>query len=203
MIQKFFRFTAVTFFTVLFVFSAFCADNPAGKIYYTKVNIWYENPEKILSTNYHRGAIIPVGTKVNILKYNRKIVQFNEKDSGVIFTLVYARKHSRIKLAEIFDRCFSEDNIMSEDGVFYKFTKREQENIENGIVVAGMSKDAVLAAYGYPPSHKTPNLSSNVWNYWKSRYVKVLVSFKDDKVLNIEEINEGDSRRPRWYDYAF
>ena len=121
----------------------------------------------------------------------------------MLFTLVHARKHTTISFRKLFERYFSETDVKSTDGQFSKFTKDEQENIENGTISAGMSKEAVLMAYGYPPSHRTPRLSSNVWNYWKSRYVRVLVSFKDNKIMSIEEIDEDHPGRPKWHDYAF
>jgi hypothetical protein len=33
-----------------------------------------------------------------------------------------------------------------------------------------MSRNAVLAAIGYPPQHATPSLSSDEWMYWATRY---------------------------------
>ncbi|MBU4011616.1 MAG: hypothetical protein KJ882_12720, partial [Proteobacteria bacterium] len=61
-------------------------------------------------------------------------------------------------------------------------------NIKKGIVAIGMSKKAVIMAYGYPPTHKTPHLTSDVWQYWYARVNKVNVYFKNDKVFKIETI---------------
>ena len=68
-----------------------------------------------------------------------------------------------------------------------QYNLEEQKNIKNGTVAAGMRKDAVLAAYGYPPSHMTPSLEADTWHYWKDRYRRMIVHFKGDKVLSIEE----------------
>ena len=47
-------------------FPAMAAEQVNGKTFYTTANIWYEEPDQIESTNYHIGAILPVGTKVKI-----------------------------------------------------------------------------------------------------------------------------------------
>jgi hypothetical protein len=50
-----------------------------------------------------------------------------------------------------------------------------------------MSKDAVVMAYGYPPSHKIPTLDSNMWTYWRDRFRRVFVYFENGKVVNIKQ----------------
>jgi len=40
-----------------------------------------------------------------------------------------------------------------------------------------MSKKAVLVSFGPPPDHKTPDLGSSRWLYWKSRFKKQAVCF--------------------------
>lgn len=169
----------------LFGVSAVYADNPEGKTYFTRANIWFENPQKILSTNYHKGAILPVGTKVKIDRYSRNKIKFTVVDKGPTCTFIHVRKHSTIDLQAFFDRYFSQENPMASGGVFHTFTKDEQENIKNGTIAAGMHRDAVLMAYGYPPSHRTPVLSSDFFTYWLDRFRKVMVTFKDDRILNV------------------
>ena len=43
-------------------------------------------------------------------------------------------------------------------------------------------------AYGYPPTHKTLLLTSDIWHCRVARLHKVNVYFKDDKVFKIEKI---------------
>ena len=158
-----------------------------NKDFYTRINIWFEVPSNFLSTNFHKGVVIPIGTKVKIRSYGGINIKFVTENDGATYTLIHARKHSNIKLKELFHRYFSEENVMAEGGEFSKLTKDEQENIKEGEIAEGMSKEAVLMAYGYPPTHKTPDLTSNVWTYWKSRAEKILVHFKDGVVENITE----------------
>ena len=57
------------------------------------------------------------------------------------------------------------------------FSDAEKWAIRKGVLVSGMSKEAVVVSYGYPPSHQTPSLSANTWNYWASRMGRFLVTF--------------------------
>lgn len=157
-----------------------------GKIFYTTANMWYEKPDNFCSINFHKGMLIPAGTKVEILKYRGHRINFSYKENGETYSYIHSTKHSKIKLDELFDRYFSKESVMAEGGKFSKFTKREQEDIEQGIIVPGMSKDAVLMAYGYPPTHKTPNLTSDAWTYWNSRAGRIIVYFKDGVISKVE-----------------
>ena len=157
-----------------------------GKTFYTKANIWYESLDKIYSTNYHRGAILPVGTRVVIKKVGSKYIKFTDND-GVDYRILYVKKHSPgVSVWDHFDRYFSEEDPMRTGGAFEKFTKAEQEQIKLGEIAEGMSEDAVIMAYGYPPPIKTPNLKSRSWIFMLSRFTTQIVQFKDDKVVLIK-----------------
>ena len=168
----------------LFAFSALCAESPESKTFFTKVNIWYERPIKILSTNYHRGAILPVGSKVMIISLGDGKIRFNEEKTQTLFTIYHVPKYTNVSIRALFDRYFSETDPMAKDGPFHKFTKMEQENIKKGTIAVGMSKDAVLMAYGYPPTHRTPSIKSDSWGYWLDRK-SINLDFRDGKISNI------------------
>jgi len=180
--------------TLVFL-TMFCIGGPQEKelaelkqgSFYTTTNIWFEDTEGILSTNYHVGTIIPAGTEVKIVSRSWKKIIFSDT-SGLVFTLNHVEKQSRITLVELFDRYFSKENVMAEGGKFSHFTEIEKRNIKDGRIDIAMSKDAVLMAYGYPPSHKTPSLNYNTWTYWKMRMAREIVYFNEDgRVKNIEK----------------
>ena len=154
--------------------------------YYTRTNMWFERPSNFLSVNFHRGKIIPAGTKVEVLKRGRSVIVFCNQDSGREYSYIHSTKHSRIKLRELFYRYFSKESVMAEEGAFSECTKGEQENIKQGTIDVGMSKDAVLMAYGYPPTHMTRELTSNSWTYWESRAGRIVVYFNNGVVSEIE-----------------
>ena len=61
----------------------------------------------------------------------------------------------------------------------------DQEGIKDGVVKKGMTKEGVVYAVGYPPTHKTPTLDSDQWIYWKNRFGKMRVQFTDGKVSRV------------------
>ena len=173
---------------LIFTYSLLYAAGFSGKIYYTKVNIWYEKPSHILSTNYHRGNILPIGTKVTIHSIKDDKIQFTPQGSGQLFTIKNHKKTSRMDTDKLFNRYFSIKDTKPGVGDYYQATEADLENIKKGIITTGMSKKAVIMAYGYPPAHKTPLLTSDIWQYWYARVHKVNVYFKNDKVFKIETI---------------
>jgi len=157
-------------------FSCAYAAAPEGETYYTKANIWYENAKPI-KVNYHRGTMILVGTEVKIDAFKRNEIKFTTS-SGVTLVFQNDPKYSTINLQKLFDRYFSKENILTARGGLYrKFSKKEKEHIKEGTIEEGMSKEAVLIAYGYPPSHRTTALTSDEWAYWDSRFSSFRVIF--------------------------
>jgi len=181
---------------LIFALSLACyplyAESLPGKTYYTRTNIWYENPNDILSTNYHRGTILPVGTKVSIHNIKNRKIHFTPDGSGRLFTLINSAKTSTITTEDLFNKYFSTEPVEIGTGDYYQVTEADRENIKNGKIAIGMSKKAVLMAYGYPPTHKTPLLTSDIWYYWYARLHKVNIYFKDDKIFKIETIEPAN-----------
>lgn len=158
-----------------------------GDVYYTAVNLWSTDPRQpILSTNYHLGEIIPVGTRVTIHSRTHGNISFSTDDNKKR-SILHARRHSRITFDELFDRLFTAADALAPDGAFSMLTKEEKKAVAQGTVVKGITKPAVLMAYGYPPSHKTPKLDGKMWTYWTGRRRVVRIYFnKEDKVESIK-----------------
>jgi len=161
-----------------------------GASYFTRVNIWYENPDNIPSTNYHRGDMIPVNSKIILRRLAKNVIAFEDQD-GQVFTIIHNSGYVRKSIRELFDHLFSAKDVMLENETYAKFTPLEKENIMQGTVTEGMSKEAVVMAYGYPPTHKTPSLNRPVWRYWDARASQLLVYFKGGKVSRVEEYSPG------------
>ena len=83
---------------------------------------------------------------------------------------------------DFFRQYFTENNPMGEGGAFGSLTAEEQKNVMAGEIAVGMSKTAVVMAYGYPPSHKTQSLMLDKWTYWKNRFKTRIVYFSDNQV---------------------
>jgi hypothetical protein len=169
-----------------FVSVATCAAALDGEAYYTKTNIWYEDAGKPIAVNYHRGTMIPIGTKVTIVFCENEKIKFTT-ESGVTLVFWNAPKYSTISLQELFDRSFSKGNILTDPTrVYHKLSQKEKDYIKQGTVEPGMCKVAVLMAYGYPPSHRTPDIKSDTWSYWDGRFSSFRVVFRNNRVASIE-----------------
>lgn len=175
------------FFAFLFFIPATQAEREVvGKTFYTTANIWYEHEDKIYSTNYHKGSIISVGTKVTIKNMGSGEIEFAD-EKGQSFAIIFVKKHSSPEMAigGYFNQYFSEENPLRKDGPFQKLSENERKQIKLGEIKEGMSKKAVLMAYGYPPGHRTPSLASDTWVYWVNRFVNKAVYFKNGRVYKI------------------
>ena len=155
-----------------------------GQTLYTMTNIWYEKPMKILIL-FHAGAILPVGTKVTIEDMSSKAIVFTRED-GMKFR-IYTKKYYKLTGAEMARLLFSKKNPMAKGGKFHKFSKMERQQIKAGEIKKGMSKEAVIMAYGYPPTHVNPTIEQNTWQLWVTRWNKINVYFKDGKVSRIQD----------------
>ena len=160
-------------------------SNIIGQEYFLKVNVWYERPKKIISTNYHKGAILKAGEKFKIIDLAGKKIIFSDKNE-IEYAIIHHRKHNPISLTELFDNYFSKTSVSAPGGAFTKLTPEEQKNIRNGLIVKGMSKDAVLMSYGYPPGHRTPTLKSDSWIYWANRWVSKRAIFENGKLVSYQ-----------------
>lgn len=163
---------------------ALAADDGSN---FTQYNIWYESPEKVFSTNYQRGAMIPAGTEVRDVfvksKGRNKYVEFTLADSDLRVRVYWVKKHDPANSIEkLADRLIGERNF---EKLVEGFSEKEVAAIKSGEVVRGMCKDAVLVAQGYPPSRATPSLESHEWRYWQSRFDSILISFEGGVVASI------------------
>ncbi|NOY70913.1 MAG: hypothetical protein GXP14_00830 [Gammaproteobacteria bacterium] len=162
-------------------------DSPAlalvGNDAYLKVNVWYEHPLKILSTNYHKGIMLKVGDKFKIIDVSGKKIIFSD-ENGIEYAIIYNRGHTLVSMADLLSRTFSKTSVLEPGGAFSKFSEMEQQNIRQGKVVIGMSKNAVVMAFGYPPEHRTSTRAADAWTYWRNRFVTNNVTFEEDRVVS-------------------
>ncbi len=173
---------------------------------YTQANIWFETSYFIPSTNYHKGQMIPVGTKVEIMHLSSydnidPLFQKNPEEQPTIkftvideesvfegkrFSIIYNKRFNpETTLIEYAQKYFSEKYPKDD---LENFSDLEKKNIKRGRVRIGMSKDAVFMAYGLPPSHRTPKIEKNdIWTYWVNKFKRKKIYFNDDgKVEEIE-----------------
>jgi len=181
-----------------FVFRAPVLGAPTdriGKNYYLRANLWHDEQGLILSTNYREDrTFLPAGTEVMITRLTDETIEFTIPGENRLYTILDVRHHSmRVSVETLFDWYFSADNPAQSPGPFDTFTETEKKNILAGTIERGMSRQAVLMAYGYPPRYLNSSLTNDFWVYWDSPRSSTVVQFVDDRVFRIARDQDGIS----------
>lgn len=153
----------------------------SSQIYYTQFSLFQEK-NNYRTTNYRKGILIPINTPVTLQAMNSKKAELRLVDSGQPLTIENVPKHTLDDMQTTFDKIVSPNKVN-----LRRFSAKERDAIMVGRVVKGMSRDAVIAAIGYPPQHQTPSLSVNDWTYWSNRFNRFIVHFRNDRVDSIVE----------------
>lgn len=171
------------------------AQDDSGALY-TRCNIWYEK-SVISSINYKVGTIIPAGSEVRDVQLIergrvRKVreIVFTVVESGATFAISYETRYNpNLSIAEVRDRFISKKTL---EELTEGMSEKELECIKTGVLREGISKEAVLIAYGYPPSHQTPSIEANAWKYWTNRYRERMIYFDANGKTSRGRVIESD-----------
>lgn len=170
---------------------------------YTSYNIWIHRRSKnMMCINYKLGEkILPAGTEVRNVKIKRckrsrrgKKGGYSDRFNSICFTTVKDDCDYRIRFNPRWHKGKSSNdykNNMFSPKNFAELTKgfseKEIKAIKQGVIVRGMSKQAVLCCYGYPPEHVTYGLDSNLWTYWINKWKKKKFCFNEnDQVIHCD-----------------
>lgn len=167
-------------FTMTWTTSILAFDYDA--IYFAQ-HAFYADHGKHLTTNYHKGTLIPVNTRVKIthLSSSRMNVELLDQGNTEIH-IVNMQKHTKKSMREIQPRMFNTTEVN-----LSRFSAENQDGIKNGKITVGMTKDEIIMAYGYPPAHATPSTGANQWTYWKTRHNRIVLNFHDDKLTSVRD----------------
>ncbi|EDZ63720.1 hypothetical protein SMGD1_1393 [Sulfurimonas gotlandica GD1] len=144
---------------------------------YTQVAMWTEK-NKVQGLNFSRGLLIPINAQVKIISASNNGIVF--KYLGAEITYTTSTKYTKIDTSEMLNRLFAKSTVD-----LSKYDEAVKENIKNGKVVVGMTKDEVLLARGYPPLHQTLSLKADLWKYWDHRFKTSQYKFQDNRVVEI------------------
>jgi hypothetical protein len=157
---------------------------------YLRINLfWEKEPTRkgerlpqITTLNLHQGMMLPAGTAIIVNQVSGKEILFTAKASGIRYSIqpsAYMKRESMLTLPH---RYFAEQDPL-QTHAYRQFTQVEKEAIKNGQIVSGMSKEAVIMAYGYPPGHGTKDLAEKTWAYWiKGKRDEINIDFENDRV---------------------
>ena len=189
------RFTVLaSLLMTLLVFCGCTAPNPVifsealqqkvDEKVYLKTNIWYTNPAAISCLNIQDGRFLPVGSEVEpVMTTDEGQIIFKDTD-GKIYTILFSEGETLSSMREYVKRVFT----TTPPEEFFKNTDANAlTRIRRGEVVAGMNRQDVLFAYGYPPAVRTPDLRNESWIYWIGGNRTIRVVFRGDTVTKVVE----------------
>lgn len=159
---------------------AACSGNPIketeGTTAYTQVNLWIDRNQH-LTTNYSVGTLIPVNTQVKVLKTSKEVIDLESLSPALTFRIVNVPGYSGLDMQGVYQRYFGVNPVN-----LNRFSADEQAAIKGGRINAGVSKEALLIARGFPPAHRTPSTDLDQWQYWANRFRTQTVLFRGGRV---------------------
>jgi hypothetical protein len=149
-----------------------------GGDYYTRFT-FHEEGNKHVSTNYARGALVPINTQVKLVSLHKDELVLKRLDTGEEIKVENVEKYTHKPLTELARLMLSTDKTPLE-----QLPDAVAAAIRNGEMRKGMTKEQVIMARGYPPAHETPSSESDRWVYWSSRFVKHTVVFANGRLVD-------------------
>ena len=160
-------------------------------------NIWEtSSASNMKCINYKSGRLIPAGTEVikssvydevddsEMFAQSEDTIVFKIKETGKNIVIGFEERwHPGKTIYDYYDMMFTTKTFSE---LVSSLNGLEVKSIKTGNLVPGMSKEAVLIAYGYPPEHVTPDFAaSDVWVYWRNKFGKKQICF-DSQSLTVK-----------------
>jgi hypothetical protein len=126
--------------------------------------------------------IVQAGTKITVLKKNRKGFQFQVESDKKVVAFEFHEQRMKMSVDEYIALITSVKPVS-----FGRLSKVDNKGRSKGKIFVGMSREGVLTAFGYPATHRTPSLDSETWIFWSNRFRTVGVHFNEKgKVESIQ-----------------
>jgi hypothetical protein len=152
--------TAIALFALTFAAGAGAQELYQGL---TCCNLHYDK-DWISDANWGQLPMIPAGTPIKVVSYgwNRASVEIDGKPYRI--GQDYGRKE------EPLEKYISKLIVKSDPKAkVAAYPEKIRAAVREGRILPGMTREQVIIAAGYPPTHRTPSLDSQVWNMWQSR----------------------------------
>lgn len=119
-------------------------------------------------------VIVPAGTKILITGKSRKkfIFTYDNAKKKVVFE--FHQPRMGMSIDEYLDKITSVEPTSLEG-----LSTLDHKGVAEGVALVGMSRKGVMAALGYPATHRTPSLDATTWVYWGNRFKTIGVDFDD------------------------
>ena len=140
---------------------------------YTCCNIHQESGY-VSDANYDTGTIVPLGSTARVEAAGRNSVTILADGTKLTLSQDYGRGQESFQ--QYLDKVLVTDDPKARVA---SYSRSVQDAIRDGRVEKGMTKEQVILSLGYPPTHRTPSTTSNVWTYWYNHFVTYQVAFDD------------------------
>jgi hypothetical protein len=148
-------------------------DTYRNRTLYTCCNIHYES-FVINDANYHVGQLLPIGTPVRVTGAGNHWVKFQVAGGQLKLMQEYGTNEP---FREYLNKILVPDDPRIR---LASFPLDVQQAIIQGRVERRMTREQVIMAVGYPPTHRTSSIASDQWTYWYSRFRTYGVIFGED-----------------------
>ena len=139
-------------------------DPVVGKEYFTRYCFKFEDG-KWPTTNYWRGELVPINSKVILVALKGEHFTLKISESSKTVVVENITKYTNRDARQITRELLSDRPTLIE-----KYGDEMAATIKGGIPRLGMTKTQLLLTRGYPPRHETPTLESPSWRFWSSRF---------------------------------
>jgi len=140
--------------------AAAAQDLPSG---YTCCNLHYDK-DKISDANWTHAARIPAGSPIKVLSWesSEAAVEIDGKPYRIVHE--YGKKEESLQsfVGKLVVKSSPRPKIE-------RWPQPVRAAVGASKVIPGMTREQVLAAVSYPPTHKTPSLDGTLWQHWQSR----------------------------------
>ena len=162
-----------------------------GQTYYLRHNLMHDG-YKWIDTNYLRGTLLPINTKVTVVRIDHKGSLSDVPLVGIItknppsMCIKWDGEMLSVKAGEFARRSLKviAKNMLSPKPVPIELYGEEMaRKIASGTLAKGMTREQVIMTCGWPPGHRTPGLASDNWVYWMSRFFHETLIFSGDKLI--------------------
>ena len=152
--------TAIAPMAAALVTAAGAQGLPEG---YTCCNLHHDK-DFISDANWTLAPMIAAGAKIKVLSYGNNVANVEIDGQPMRIGHEYGRKQEPLE-------AFISKLVVkaSPRGKIDRYPEPVRAAIKAGKVIPGMTREQVIIAVGYPPTHKTESLDAKVWNHWQSR----------------------------------
>ncbi|MCK4789744.1 MAG: thermonuclease family protein, partial [Desulfobacteraceae bacterium] len=163
-----------------------CGNEQGVNRAYLAHNVWVRYKDRQSSINYKDGKLLTAGTEVIDIRLIDSLsgeIVFTVKETceEIRLNFVYP-KHREKTIIDWYKQLFTNKTF---EQITTGLNKKELEAIKTGRLVKGISKNAVLIAYGYPPEDRTPDHNvNNFWVYWPNNNFIQVIGFDENGYLS-------------------